>query len=219
MSRILVISDLHEPYAHPRAYQFLRRIRKQFRTTQTVCIGDEIDAHQWGHWAKCTDAHGASRELDEAIKALGQLKRFDDNIKFCNSNHVERANKRIEETGTPSRFVRPWRDVIEAPKGWIWADEWVIDGIRFFHGDGYNGAQAMRDAALDSRGPVVFGHLHGLAGITYHAATGGTVWGMAVGCLIDVRAPVFRYAKHDRKKPLLGCGVIVDGTPFYVPFK
>ena len=44
---------------------------------------------------------------------------------------------------------------------------------------------------------------------------------MDVSCLIDRRAWQFTYGKHAKKKPILGCGVVLDGIPYYeiMPFE
>ena len=42
---ILVISDMHHPYAHPDLVPFLKAIKAKFKPTDVVCIGDEADFH------------------------------------------------------------------------------------------------------------------------------------------------------------------------------
>lgn len=216
--RVLVISDLHEPYSHPDAMRFLARTAKQYRTTHAVCIGDEVDAHAWSRWPKHPKADNAEREIDRARKRLQRLASFGP-IKFCESNHARRAYSQLEAAGVPARFARRWPDVIGAPAGWTWASEWQVDGVRYFHGEGYAGAQANRLAALDSRGPVVMGHVHTLAGSVHLATQRGSWWGLSVGCLIDAKHPAFGYGRSHRKRPVLGCGVVLDGVPLFVPMR
>ena len=42
---ILVIGDLHAPYEHPDTVSFLRAIKKKYKPTDVVQIGDEVDFH------------------------------------------------------------------------------------------------------------------------------------------------------------------------------
>ena len=42
-SRILCISDLHMPFHHPKAFQFLRALKDKYKPTFVVCMGDEAD--------------------------------------------------------------------------------------------------------------------------------------------------------------------------------
>lgn len=215
--RVLVISDLHAPYHHPRAFRFLRMMRRKYKTDCTVCIGDEADAHAWSRWGKSPGAKGAGDELTATRAALRELMRFDDTIQFCTSNHVARAYKQIAELGVPGEFVRPWNEVLDAPVGWTWADSVYVDGVRYFHGDGYGGAQVQRNAAFDTRGNVVLGHVHTAAGVQYHSTGSSVIWGMSVGCLIDFRCPAYDYARKHRQTPIIGCGVVLNGVPHFEP--
>ena len=43
--RILVISDLHFPYSHPEAIDFLSKLKSIYKPTYIVNIGDEVDMH------------------------------------------------------------------------------------------------------------------------------------------------------------------------------
>ena len=64
---------------------------------------------------------------------------------------------------------------------------------------------------------VVMGHVHSVAGVKFGAGPLERWFGMDVGCLIDRKAWQFAYGKHMPKKPILGCGVVIDGTPYYEP--
>ena len=44
-NRILVISDLHFPFAHPDWYNFLSKLKKKYKPKTIVQIGDETDMH------------------------------------------------------------------------------------------------------------------------------------------------------------------------------
>lgn len=52
------------------------------------------------------------------------------------------------------------------------------------------------------------GHYHSKAAIVYYCDGSLRRWHMTVGCLIDHKAPAFRYAKGD--KPIIACGVILS---------
>jgi hypothetical protein len=43
------------------------------------------------------------------------------------------------------------------------------------------------------------------------------IFGMNTGCLIDVDAIAFKYARGSAFKPTLGCGVVISGVPYFVP--
>ena len=66
---------------------------------------------------------------------------------------------------------------------------------------------------------VVMGHLHSVAGVHYGAGPKRRWFGLDVGCLIDREAYQFAYGKHLPKKPILGCGVVLDGEGYFEPMK
>jgi hypothetical protein len=61
---------------------------------------------------------------------------------------------------------------------------------------------------------TVTGHNHSNAGISATATDQELVWGMAVGCGVDHAHMAFAYGKHFKNKPILACGVVIDGSPF-----
>ena len=59
---------------------------------------------------------------------------------------------------------------------------------------------------------VVAGHLHTKQKIEYWNA-GFKGFAAQVGCLLDQNTPAFRYAIDNIMQPLLGCLMILDGSP------
>jgi hypothetical protein len=215
--RTLVISDLHAPFHHPGAPDFLSDLRREIRPETVVCIGDEIDAHGWGRWGRDPDAPGQGDELSMARKALQSLYRLFPRVSVCLGNHTARAYKTGRRSGLPRAFLRSPAEVLQAPVGWTWADSFVIDGVAYTHGDGFSGQNAALNAAKTMRHNVVIGHIHAWAGIQYHSGEFNTVWGMNVGCLVDPKAIAFAYAKASPNKQTLGTGYVIDGVPFFRP--
>jgi len=65
-------------------------------------------------------------------------------------------------------------------------------------------------AILNSRTNLVMGHYHTKFEIVYSASKKDLIWGMFVGCGIDPNKYAFGYAKNHVKRPILGCGVVLD---------
>ena len=63
----------------------------------------------------------------------------------------------------------------------------------------------------------VQGHYHGLFELVYNGTPHALNWGMTVGCLIDDESLAFAYNKNTLKRPVLGCGGIIDGKPVLFP--
>ena len=60
---------------------------------------------------------------------------------------------------------------------------------------------------------TVSGHNHSNAGISATATDQELVWGMGVGCGVDHKHMAFAYGKHFANKPIIACGVVIDGEP------
>jgi len=218
--RILVVPDLHEPFSHPAAHDFLARVFREVRPDEVVCVGDEIDAHGWSRHERHPDAPGQGEELRQAVAKLRSLRKIlgkHRRLRVCTSNHQNRHFRKAVRAGLPSAFLRDYREVIEAPSNWEWADRWVLDGIAFIHGEGYSGQNSALSAAQKQRCNTVIGHVHSWAAVQYHSNGINTIWGMNVGCLVDPASLAMNYAAKGANAQVLGCGVIDGGVPRFVP--
>jgi hypothetical protein len=67
----------------------------------------------------------------------------------------------------------------------------------------------------------VQGHHHGTFELLYHGTPESLNWGLTIGCLIDDSSLAFAYNKNTIKRPVIGCGGLVDGEPrlFPMPLK
>lgn len=88
----------------------------------------------------------------------------------------------------------------------------TIDGVVYAHGDsGRHGADAALAQAKDNFRSTVIGHFHSQAGAKWWANPEFRVFGLAVGCGIDVGRLQFEYGRRIVAKPILGCGVVING--------
>lgn len=214
--RILIIPDTHAPYSHPDALDFLADLAKEIKPQEVVHLGDEADFHSFSTHPREPECYGPDDELRLAGEFIKDLGKLFPRMKLCYSNHVARLQKAAARSNLPSRTLKPWRDIINAPRGWQWAAEWRNGlGFRAFHGDGYLGKGAIEAAVVDSGSHVVFGHLHSIASVEYYRRAGWQHWGMCAGCLVDPDSPAMRYAGTHRKKPVLGAAAVVDGVPWF----
>lgn len=214
---VLVISDTQEPFSHKHAIPFLKWVVQKYKPTQVVHVGDEMDASALSDYDHDPDGYSAGHELTKAIENLKVYYKLFPKVKVCTSNHTARPFRRAHKYGIPRAYLKDYREFLEAPKGWSWADRWEIDGVVYEHGEGFSGALGAKKAALANMQPTVIGHLHSHAGILYSANSKHLIWGMNVGCLIDVKAYAFNYGKKLPEKPILGVGLVTKGIPTYIP--
>lgn len=217
---ILVIPDLHIPFEHPDALKFVSLVDQLWfprGDRLVVCLGDEIDSHSISKHMPDPDGRSARDELEGAKVKLRDWYTQFPKVYVCDSNHTRRPWKRAYEAGLSQQFMRDVKEVYGAPEGWNWGDRWILDGIAFEHGEGVSGAMGALKAAQQNRMPTAIGHLHSFGGVVHSNTFTDTIWGMNAGCLINPTEYAFSYAKTLRNKPTLGCGVIAQGNPYFVP--
>jgi UDP-2,3-diacylglucosamine pyrophosphatase LpxH len=215
---VLVISDQHFPYNHPDIIAFLKAIASKYKPDKIVNIGDEIDGHSISFHEKDPDLMSPSDELQTAINRLQAMYKLFPEMDLVESNHGSLVYRRARFAGLPKKVVRDYADVIEAPKGWKWHNDLILkmsDGhpVYFCHGksaDVLKMSQAMGMSCVQ-------GHFHEKFEIRYWGNKLGLYWGMTVGCLIDNDSLAFSYNKINLKRPLIGCGLILDGHPKLLP--
>ena len=218
---ILFIPDTHAPYHHPDTIKFLEEMKRKYKPTLVVHTGDIIDSHSIARWDKDPDTLGAVEEFDAATDFCTMLGSIFPSLLVCFGNHDLRFLKKIKGIGVPSMFIRELSDVLGTPSGWKWNSHFLIKDLKGMiyvtHGDGFSGKSAASNAAETHRMNTVIGHIHAYAAVYYSKSTTSQIWGMNVGCLIDEAALAFAYGSLYKHKPILGCGVVVDGVPHFEP--
>lgn len=227
MDRFLFISDCQIPFEAEHALAFCKRVQKEFKIPpeNVYNVGDELDLYHGSMHKKSPEAElTPKQELFEARKKLKEWYRQFPEMKLAVSNHGMRWVKKAIDADIPSQVLKCYRELIDAPKGWQWKDRWNIQAsktkIAMIHGLGYSGMNGHRNAAIDLGQNVVIGHLHSHAGINYINTDGRSLWAFNTGCLIDVESFAFAYGRYNRSKPVLGCGVVINGgtTPIFIPY-
>lgn len=219
MSRVLAISDLHCPFDHPKYLDFLRRTRDRFKTDTTVCLGDEMDFAAISKYPKDPDGLGGGDEFRQGLSHLEKYYKAFPNTKVCTSNHTDRPYKLAFAVGMPNNFVKPLKQLLKAPMGWEWAESYRIDDALYFHGEPYTGKDGAYQAAINESMNVVMGHIHSYAGVIHHESRFKKLWALNCGWGGDKVAYAFKYARTARSKAVLGCGVILDGEPHFIPME
>lgn len=220
MLNALCISDLQAPFEHQDALSFVQHVKSTFFPgidPFIVNMGDEVDQHTLGRWTANPNGMSAKAEMDEAKLRLKAWYAAFPKTFVCISNHTYRVYKRAADLGIPDAFMRTIGEAYEAPAGWRWRDKWIHDNICFEHGEMVSGQLAAIRAATQNRMSTVIGHQHANGGVIYAASHHDVIFGMNTGCLIDVEQYAFDYGKTLRNKPTLGCGIIKNGIPYFIP--
>lgn len=212
----LVFTDPHAPFMHPDAVPFLSAVKKKYRPDNVICGGDVVDLHAFSRFKKDQDADNGSEEMKKAARQLKPLYRLFPDVRVCWGNHDRRIYDRAGEIGIPESAMKGIGSLVGAPAGWEWRTEWKLNGVIYEHGEQFTGRDAHLKAAAANMQHTVIGHVHAHAGIHYVANRRHLVWGFNAGCLIDRKRYAFKYAQKSHK-PIVGCGIIIDQVPQFVP--
>jgi len=212
VSKVLVIPDLHNPVTHPGALPFCKDLYKKYKCNRVVFIGDVVDMQAVNFHANNPQCPGALDEYHLAKKAIKKWHRVFPKASVVIGNHDARVIRLAESVNIPVRYIRNYADVWGTP-GWKWADDFIIDEVYYWHGTGRSGINPAFNVMKDMLMSAVIGHCHSAAGIKWIANPLRRVFGMDVGCLIDIDAFNFAYGKNEKKRPMLSAAVVLDGVP------
>ena len=166
---VLTISDIQAPFHHPDTLDFLRDTYRRWKCNKVICMGDELDYHAISFHTKDPDGMGAMDEFREGIKFMKKLYKLFPKVQAVTSNHTARPFRVANHYGIPSHFLKGYKELLEAPRGWSWQDRVICDDVLYFHGEGYSGKYGALNAAFRNRMSTAIGHLHAFGGVLYHA--------------------------------------------------
>lgn len=218
-SVVMHIPDLHAPFMHADVATFIRAAKEKYSPDIVVLAGDETDQHAMSDYTPDPDGYSPGHELRAAIEQLQEVYAVIKEAKVCDSNHGQRPFKRAYKSGIPSAYLKSYAQFMGAPTGWEWGSEFIIDGVRYTHGEEATGANGALNLAIRLGMSQAVGHWHGNAGASYFYNGTRMVFGLYSGCLIDANAYAFRYGKHAKLKPVLGLSIIDHGVPSFIPMQ
>lgn len=215
---VLVISDLHVPYQHPDAIDFLRAVKKKYRPDRIVNIGDEVDNHAMSYHDSDPDLMSAGDELRAARKKIQELEKIFPQMDLVDSNHGSLYYRKAKTHGIPQCALLPYNELLGVGAGWKWHNELTLklsDGnyCYFHHGRAADVTKVSQAHGMNA----VQGHYHEKYKIEYWGNSLGLYWGMQVGCLVNDDSLALAYNNTNLKRPVIGCGIIIDGQPMLLP--
>ena len=215
---VLVISDLHIPYHHPDAFQFLSELKKKYKPDLIVNIGDELDHHAISMHEHNPDLMSAGDELKSSRTYIKELEKIFPQMTLVHSNHSSLVYRRALKYGLPKDYLKSYNEFLGVGKGWTWVDDLTVtlsDNTRCFFTHGLSAT--VLQVAMQYGCNVVQGHYHTKFSIGYYSNPDALVWGMQVGCLIHQKSMAFDYAKNFKSRFIVGCGMIINGQPKLMP--
>lgn len=217
-SSILVISDQHIPCEHPDMFDFLEAVKKKFKPTLVVNIGDEVDKHAMSFHPSDSDLPSAGDELKQAITKLKRMEKMFPDMILLDSNHGSMAMRKLKFHGIPMKYLASQHQIYGVSARWQWVNSLTVElpngqPCYFSHGQTKNGIKLAAQRGTN----VVQGHYHTDYKIEYIGNPNNLLFSMQIGCLIDSKALAFEYDKLNLNRPIIGLGVIINSKPDLVP--
>lgn len=217
---ILIIGDTHEPFSKDGYLKFCREQQEKYNAGSVIHIGDLTDNHAVSYHEKDPEGRSAGDEFQLALDRCHKWYETFPNVKICIGNHDALPFRKAFTAGLPAHWLKSYQEMLDSPKTWEWDFTHEVNGIMFQHGTGLSGELAAINAARENRQSTVIGHLHTVMNTRFLASFRDLIFGMSVGCGIDHEKYAFAYGKQNTRKPVIACGVIVDGSlPINIPMK
>jgi hypothetical protein len=214
---ILVISDFHAPYNHPDAVDFLTALKAKYKPTDVVCIGDEIDYHSMSFHDSDPDLPSAGEELELAIEQMKPLYKLFPKCTVIESNHGSMHLRKAIAHGLPRKLLKNYNEILEAPKGWVWKFDTIIQTplgpVYFCHGKSGAAGRLASQYGMST----IQGHYHEKAQIHYISTPEKLMFDAHTGCLANDKSLALGYNKINPKRPIVSTLVVENGIPHIIP--
>jgi len=219
MARVGIIGDTHLPYEKEGYLEFCQDTFEAWDCDRIVHIGDLIDHHAMSFHDSEPQLKGAYCEFMNAKERLQPWIEAFPELTMTEGNHDIIPARHLRKLGIdPETWLRDFKEVYELPETWDIVQAVWIDDVLYHHGGTATGVNGFRLDAQHRMVNTVTGHAHSNAGISASASDHRLVWGMAVGCGIDVKSMAFAYGKHFKQKPIIACGIVIDGIEPHVEY-
>jgi metallophosphoesterase superfamily enzyme len=214
MSRVGIIGDTHLPYEKEGYLEFCQETFDAWDVDTVVHIGDMFDNHSLSFHDSEPNLHNVYGEYESAFERAKEWYEAFPEATLIMGNHDRIPGRQLKKLGMePTIFMKPFEELMGMPKGWTCEDSIIIDDVLYHHGETATGVNGFRKDCEKRMRCTVSGHNHSNAGISATATDQELVWGMAVGCGVDHAHMAFAYGKHFANKPIIACGVVIDGEP------
>lgn len=214
----LIMGDTHFPFTIPGYLPFLLRTRDKYKCENTLSVGDKVDECALSFFDKDPNGLSASSELNKARVSVKMYGKEFPELKITGGNHDVRYMKLAMKSGLPAAYLKSLEEVLEVPEGWEFNYSYIInDNILFEHGTASGGEATIR-RAWDVGMNCIMGHTHNYGGVQYRNNGYRTVWGLNAGCGIDSNSYAAAYGSARKYQLTLGCGVIYDDVPMFIPY-
>jgi len=119
----LCISDLHFPYQHPDALDFLFALDCEYDFQNILNVGDLYDHHRGSYHESEPDALGEEEEYIAAKKAAHKLQEIFPEMVITQGNHDAIPQRKLKTCGLASSLLSDYNAMYETEDTWTWTRE------------------------------------------------------------------------------------------------
>ena len=223
----LILADTQFPYVRQDYLSFCDAVRDKHKCIKIAHVGDVADCLNFSDYDKDPYADNAATEQRRLIESFELWSAVFPVVECVVGNHDARVRRKLDRAGFSEEMLSTehiFRHVFGFPDGWTLNSRILIPSdhcgtIQIIHGDERGVSQTPGLTLKTACMSTIFGHTHTRAFISYHSTHDYLLFDMCVGCGIDKDSKAFLYDKRNIKRPIFGCGVIVDGVPNFIPMR
>jgi len=217
-NNVLIIGDTHEPFCKEGYLEFCLETQKKYNCGTVIHIGDLVDNHAVSYHESDPDGRSPGDEFKLALDNCQKWYKAFPDVLICIGNHDRLPFRKAYTAGLPKNWLKSYQEMFNSPVGWKWDFVHKFNNVIYQHGTGLSGEMASINAARENRQSTVIGHLHTVCNTRFLASFKDLIFGMNVGCGIDHAKYAFAYGRENTRKPVLSCGVVLNGKmPINVP--
>jgi hypothetical protein len=123
----LIISDLHLPYQHKDAFDFLWALQEEFQFQRVLNVGDLYDHHRGSYHESEPDALGEEEEFYAARDAAYILQEMFPEMVITSGNHDNIPQRKLKSVGLPTSLLSDYNKMYDTAETWEWTDRYWFD--------------------------------------------------------------------------------------------
>lgn len=123
----LILSDLHIPYQHTDALDFLSGLAAEFKPKRVLCVGDIYDNHRGSYHENEPDALNEEDEYYAAKEYAAKLQGLFPNMIITRGNHDDILKRKAKTVGLPVSMLSDMNKIYGTRNSWKWVDKYMFD--------------------------------------------------------------------------------------------
>lgn len=125
----LIISDMHLPYQHRDAIDFLAALEQQYAFDQVLNVGDLYDHHRGSYHESEPDAYGEEEEYHKAREAAHVLQEIFPDMVITEGNHDAIPQRKLKTVGLPTSVLSDYNAMYGTADSWEWKKDHWFDSM------------------------------------------------------------------------------------------